>query len=301
MSGTFTQCRMRLHGRPAKRPERLAFSRHVVAAAAVAWLLAVGSGEAWAGSYNVLACDAASEGSFIAHGWQAAASRGEAYVRCPTGDDALKGISNRIVGSVLPVPRDTYSVYQFAAPPGDTLSSIWWGGRAARGSCDWTTALISQPGSFVVTGTPANTRCGTTGFDLRHQPVSFPLAPGTTTIAQAIQCKAATQCTQGATFHTNWAVVTVNDPQDPVDPDRWGAGGGEVGQRRSSRCTSRPRTTPESHKLTSSSMASIPPQDEYPCSSVNARHCPTTPVERNDTAQHRRRQRRRPPARRHCH
>ncbi len=47
------------------------------------------------------------------------------------------------------------------------------------------------------------------------RPVSFPLAPGTTTIAQAIQCKAATQCTQGATFHTNWAVVTVNDPQDP--------------------------------------------------------------------------------------
>ena len=163
--------------------------------------------------YTVVSCDAAPAASFSSEAWQPSWSLGgSAYAACPAQGDLERGISNRITG--VSVPALTFSACTFTAPAGTSVSALRWGGRYARNDCRWGTFVQALPSKSVLFGLRPNAGCASTGLNLIGQPVPFAVPAGTRSLQQLIICGAGS-CGPGATFHTQFAAVTVEDPTLP--------------------------------------------------------------------------------------
>lgn len=130
------------HRRAERRGARLAVGTML------AVLLAAGlpaPGEAAAGSYRVLACDAAPGGT--AGAWKARADRGMVTATtCPARGAARRGLAVRNRPNAGWVPRGAAAAMRFTAPAGATLTRIdyrWSGRRAGR---DWGIGLVDDEG-----------------------------------------------------------------------------------------------------------------------------------------------------------
>ena len=163
--------------------------------------------------YTVVSCDAAPAPSFSSEAWQPSWSlAGSAYAACPALRDLERGLSNRITG--LTVPAFTFSAFTFTAPAGTSIRSLRWAGRLARNDCRWGTFALALPSNSVLFGLRQNASCASTGLNLIGQPVPWAAPAGTRSLQQIIICGAAS-CGPGATFHTHFAAVTVEDPTVP--------------------------------------------------------------------------------------
>jgi hypothetical protein len=209
--------------RNANATNRLPLRVSLVALVGTLVLLA-GSPHSLARPYTVLSCDAAVFQGFSAEAWTASGTAGSAYARCPSGNGDTSGISNRIIG--VTVGRYAHSRHAFDAPFGTTITSFTWSGRFARNSCGWATAIYAQPGARYLFGLLGNQQCGISALDIRGQSIPWILPAGTTRLEQLVWCDAS-QCGPGATFHTHWMAVTV---EDPIPPSFW-LGGSLVTQR----------------------------------------------------------------------
>jgi hypothetical protein len=250
-------------------------------AALLAGLIAVAllapAGGARAGSYTVLACEAASaEHGFSGDSFFPWGNAGIAYKACPTNGNKLNGISNRIVDQT--VGAGAFSTHTFDSPPNTTITAVKWSGRFARDNCNWSTIFVAHPSGAVLTGLPAHSFCATTGGDFWNTTFAWQPPPGTSTVGQVVQCKAATSCAPGATFHTRYAEVTVQDDQPPSFEEV----SGELASGQWVRGDQPVHVRVADNAGIDSLRAEIPgipaPVNQYPCSSVNARRCPFTPV-----------------------
>jgi hypothetical protein len=210
-------------GRNADATNRLPARVSLVALAGAIVLLA-SSSVSLARPYTVLSCDAAIFQGSSAEAWTPSGSVGRAYSSCPSGGGDTTGISNRITN--VTVGRYAHSRHAFDAPYGTSITGFSWSGRFARNSCGWATALYAYPGTHYLFGLLGNQQCGITALDIRGQSIPWTVPAGTTRLEQLVWCDAS-QCGPGATFHTQWIAVTVDDP---VPPSFW-LGGSLVTQR----------------------------------------------------------------------
>lgn len=170
---------------------------------------------AQAGTYSVLACDAASLTENINQSWGFDASPGHWPAQsCPSGGDNFRGITTRIVGQT--VGAGVYERAGFYVPTaGMTIAGVWWNGRWTRNQCYWTTAIKAVPSGATLVGGDARPG-GECITGQEASAVSFLRAPpGTSGLQQWTQCGAA-RCAAGATFHTYYASVLVTDPHLPA-------------------------------------------------------------------------------------
>jgi hypothetical protein len=174
--------------------------------------LLASSPDSMARPYTVLSCDAAVFQGSSAEAWTPSGSAGRAYATCPTGNGDTAGISNRITD--VTVGRYAHSRYAFDAPYGTSITGFNWSGRFARNSCTWATALYAYPGTHYLFGLIGNQQCEISGLDIRGQSIPWTVPAGTTRLEQLVWCDAR-QCGPGATFHTHWITVTVDDPIPP--------------------------------------------------------------------------------------
>jgi hypothetical protein len=249
------------HGRRASR-----FCALLIATLALA--LAIVAAPARAGTYTVLSCDAANAGGFSPEAWSPSGNAGTAYQACPSLATDTGGISNRIVGSTVGLLA--HSEHTISAPPGATITSIRWSGRWARTNCTWGAALRALPSAATVLGAPANGQCLINELDTR--PKEMPLTPpaGTTALQQIVFCGAST-CDSGATFHTRYAAVTINDPTapalsagGPLASGRWVGGQQQVSVAASDNA---------GIAASSVSLGSTVRSQQWPCRFTRARPC----------------------------
>jgi len=191
---------------------------HLVALATGVVVLLAPAG-AGAGQYTVRSCDAAPP----THGpnaWQVQAGSVNSYALCPTaggGTPNTRGITTRMVGSDF--ASGAFSRWWFYAPAGTTISRLDWAGRAARERCYWQVEMRAQGGASDARligwpTQPGTTSCGT-AIDAPYVATYWPPA-GTTRLMQNTQCGGAS-CPNGygATFHTYYSAVTLNDFSAP--------------------------------------------------------------------------------------
>lgn len=163
---------------------------------------------AWAGSYEVKACDAAVGAN---NSWTLSATPGQsAQTLCPSNGDQQRGIATRIIATV---PAGTYERATFYAPAGTTISGFRWAGRWARDSCSWATEIRARPNETTVVGNRENSQCALFSAGMPN-PTYVPTPAGTTSLMQNVQCGAGS-CPSGATMHTYYAAVVVQDPALP--------------------------------------------------------------------------------------
>jgi hypothetical protein len=117
-----------------------------------------------AGTYPVLACDAAPGG--VNHSWREHEDRGmRAATRCPSRGDPQRGLTVRNTVNSGTVRRGKGAFMEFRAPPGTTLAGIdlEWDGRRVNG--DWRLGLVRGDGRLLAgcrarPGTDASCRVG---------------------------------------------------------------------------------------------------------------------------------------------
>jgi 5-hydroxyisourate hydrolase-like protein (transthyretin family) len=181
-----------------------------------------------AGQYYVSACDAAIGGA--SHAWHAQAGSFNTYKLCPSaggGSPNGRGMVTRLTGRSF--GSGEFSRLWFWAPGGTSIARIDWSGRMARDSCLWQIELRADGGFGVHpllrwAGGP-----GQSGCTLAREfpsPIQLATPAGTTAIMQNTQCAAGT-CPSGATFHTYYAGVLLNDHSPPGLSITGGVGEGE--------------------------------------------------------------------------
>ena len=158
--------------------------------------------------------------------------RGSAYAACPSGGIAT-GHQHRITTPTG--ARLTLSSHVFQAPAGTLITALRWGGRFARGNCDWGTMMQAYPSKSPHLRPAGAQRCAVTGLDIGSETlVCEACRRAPQSLQQTIVCAAAT-CQPGAAFHTASTVVTIDDPTDTHGGGRRSAGVGALGARRSRR------------------------------------------------------------------
>ena len=162
--------------------------------------------------YKVVSCDSAEHFGHSSAAWMPFGTAGRAYSTCPSGGGDVAGISNRLTGSQY--AGSAGSAHAFDAPAGTTITSIRWGGRMARDSCDWGVYIRALPSESPVVGMPNAQYCGTNGLDTRRFPFTFPVPGGTTRLEQLVIC-GAPWCDPGATIHSQEVEVTLEDHVPP--------------------------------------------------------------------------------------
>lgn len=192
-------------------------ARAPLLAGAALLLALVVPGAASAGQYAVVSCDAAPGGA--AHAWQPQAGSFNSYSLCPSAGVPTRGMSTRLTGpGDTRFPAGAYSRLWFHAPGGTHIAGLEWSGRMARNACTWQVELRAQGGYGVHPlirwrGAPGQTSC-TTAYEQPH--ASWHPAPGgTVAVMQNTQCGAQT-CPTGATFHTYYSRVVLNDFSPPA-------------------------------------------------------------------------------------
>jgi 5-hydroxyisourate hydrolase-like protein (transthyretin family) len=190
----------------------------------LAAVVALPSGLASAGTYEVRACDAASTVSPVNNSWVLSASPGfGAQALCPSDGSNQRGITTRIIATV---GAGNFERATFYAPAGNTILGVRWAGRYARNSCSWAAEIRARPVEKTIIGSRENTNCATSNFELTN-PYFVSAPAGTTSLMQNVQCGAGS-CPSGATFNTYHAAVLV---QDPTIPSVGATGGGPTTNR----------------------------------------------------------------------
>ena len=204
---------MRSHFHP--QPRRVTSSL-ISALLAFAWFV-VAVAPASAGQYYVVACDAAPGGA--SHAWQPQGGSYNTYKLCPTpggGSPNGRGMVTRLTDRTFGAGE--FSRLWFYAPGGTHVLRVDWSGRMARAACTWHVELRAD-GGFGVSpllrwvGAPGQTSCETAYENPNVMNLWAPA--GTTAVMQNTQCAAAT-CPSGATFHTYYAGVLLNDFSAPA-------------------------------------------------------------------------------------
>jgi hypothetical protein len=184
-----------------------------VATAVVATLaVLVFAAPAPARTYTIVSCNSAFAFGYNANAWVPFVNAGTAYETCPSNGGFTAGVSNRLTGRYY--NGYDYSGHAFTAPPGTTLTQVRWGGRLARGGCNWGTFLRALPSAARVFGWLSGEYCKSTDLDNTTSPFPFNLPAGTTRLEQVAVC-GAPQCAPGAAIHGHVLDVTVDDPQPP--------------------------------------------------------------------------------------
>jgi hypothetical protein len=117
--------------------------RHLIVTAVVAGLLAFAPTAA-AGTFDVVACDAAP--GFVNNAWEPQVTHGGtvAFNACPSGDDPMRGLGAR-TGYPYPsgwtVPTGAAARWLFFAPGGTTVVGIRANGFFARRNHRWQVGL----------------------------------------------------------------------------------------------------------------------------------------------------------------
>ena len=110
-----------------------------------------------------------------------------------------------------------FSRQWFYAPAGTTISGLSWSGRPRSENCNWATELRAVGPNVTVLGTrgtPGSPGCNSPRETAYQNPIYIGAPAGTTALMQNVQC-AAGSCASGATMHTFYAAVVVNDPSPP--------------------------------------------------------------------------------------
>lgn len=187
-------------------------ARAAAAVTAVLWVCALSAPTAaQAGSYTVLACDAAGVFGYAGGSWLHVPAPNMGYTLCPSNGDQYRGISTRIDG---PVPNGTSERAAFYAPAGTSISHLRWSGRLARGACHWAVGMRALPSNTLTFGWDPGKSCPSTSFDTGGAVLGFSMPPGTTALAQYVQC-GASSCDRTGTMHTRSAEVRIDDPHLP--------------------------------------------------------------------------------------
>jgi hypothetical protein len=191
-----------------KSPFRRVLSTAAVCAVALLTLPEVGL----ARPYTVVSCDSAVSFGHNASAWAPYSNAGSTYEVCPTNGGFTAGVSNRMTGQRY--NGFDFAGHVFTAPPGATITQIRWGGRMARGNCDWGTFIRALPSDATVIGLRNGQFCGSTDFDNSTFPITFNIPSGTTRLEQLVICGART-CEPGGAMHSRILEVTVDDPLPP--------------------------------------------------------------------------------------
>jgi hypothetical protein len=162
--------------------------------------------------YTVVSCDSAVSFWHNASAWAPYSNAGSTYEVCPTNGGFTAGVSNRMTGQRY--NGFEFSGHVFIAPPGATITQIRWGGRMARGNCDWGTFIRALPSDATVIGLRYGQFCGSTDFDNSTFPITYNVPSGTTRLEQLVFCGARI-CEPGGAMHSRILEVTVDDPLPP--------------------------------------------------------------------------------------
>ena len=125
---------------------------------ALALTAAVAPGTAWAGGFDVPACDAGVAGG-ANNSWGPVASPGmAAYTSCPAGSGLVtrNAYDNGQSGSL----EGAYMI--FDAPPGTTVDSMSFAAGWQRHNCAWSIGIVASGfdlGGTLIWGFPANQQC----------------------------------------------------------------------------------------------------------------------------------------------
>ena len=195
-------------GAASRRP---ALSRAVLCLVSIA--LAVGgfAPTAQARPYTVYACDAAGFWGSPNNSWSPAGS-GTVESRCPSNADWQRGMTTRLVGSTY--PAFTGAAYDFNAPPGTTITGLKWSGRYSRTNCTWHARMTAYPADRDLFGVRAGEQCSINSLDIASSIGGWSAPPGTTQLRQLVVC-GASSCPTGATFHSRWMEVLLDDYTAP--------------------------------------------------------------------------------------
>jgi hypothetical protein len=199
--------------------------RSLVLSIAVILLLNLAS-EARAGTFEVVACDAAS--GFVNNSWQPQVTHGGtgAFAACPSGDDAMKGLLARSVyplPSGWTVPRGAAARWLFFAPPATAIVGLRANAYFAQRHHRWQVGLSN--GSQLLVGCPATGNTG--GVCGAHLTADRTLPiPGSAVIYTEVFC-ASGPCPVGGGSWYGWASMTwiAVIVQDDVPPSIGNVGG----------------------------------------------------------------------------
>jgi hypothetical protein len=173
---------------------------------------------AHAGQYVVRSCDAAPP-SWDSSAWTPQSGSVNSYKLCPSPTGSTpngRGMATRAVGRTFSAGE--YSRLWFFAPSGTTITRLDWAGRMARNTPSWQVEIRAQGGvsdSRLLgwVAQPGHTGWYETGREQPHVGTYTPPV-GTTRLMQNTQCGGG-QCGSGATMHTYFAAVTLNDHSPP--------------------------------------------------------------------------------------
>jgi hypothetical protein len=226
-------------------PARVALS---AAAGALAWLCAMAAPAA-AGTYDVVACRAAS----APPGQPAPSAAFSPFTQLPPQDRVPTGrmtmvrgcVENggRVSGLVAEnsraggrVRRGQQAGFFLDAPPGVTISHLWWSGKLWRRDCRYSVQAYGLDSAGaparVLENRQAHRDCprkdprtkmvalATVKVGSPKVPVSFPMPPGVTRIVQRVVCVGGRNgfCTNRSLNRivTWYARATINDPHPPT-------------------------------------------------------------------------------------
>ncbi|MET0513322.1 MAG: hypothetical protein ABW135_16770, partial [Thermoleophilaceae bacterium] len=161
--------------------------------------------------YTVYACDAAGFWGSPNNSWSPAGS-GTVESRCPSNADWQRGMTTRLVGSTY--PAFTGAAYDFNAPPGTTITGLKWSGRYSRTNCTWHARMTAYPADRDLFGVRAGEQCSINSLDIASSIGGWSAPPGTTQLRQLVVC-GASSCPTGATFHSRWMEVLLDDYTAP--------------------------------------------------------------------------------------
>lgn len=174
--------------------------------------------DAVAGQYVVRSCDAAPP-TYDSSAWSIQAGSVNSYKLCPSPSGSTpngRGMATRAVGRTFSAGE--YSRLWFHAPAGTTIARFDWLGRLARNSPSWQVEIRAQGGTserrlLGWVAQPGGPDWWQTAYEPADIETYWPPA-GTTRLMQNTQCGAG-QCASGATMHTYYAAVTLNDTAAP--------------------------------------------------------------------------------------
>ena len=195
-------------GAASRRP---ALSRAVLCLVSIALAVAGFAPTAQARPYTVYACDAAGFWGSPNNSWSPAGS-GTVESRCPSNADWQRGMTTRLVGSTY--PAFTGAAYDFNAPPGTTITGLKWSGRYSRTNCTWHARMTAYPADRDLFGVRAGEQCSINSLDIASSIGGWTAPPGTTQLRQLVVC-GASSCPTGATFHSRWMEVLLDDYTAP--------------------------------------------------------------------------------------
>src|SRR4051794_11994597 len=124
-----------------------------------------------------------------------------------------RGLITRMVpgegGKPSSFPNGAWSGLWFQAPPGTNIQGIVWSGRlAVTDFSQWRAGLRSSTGQYMIGGDGCAGLCWVPTAP--PTPTWIPAPAGTTYLQQLVQCRVSS-CTTGASMHTHWSQVRLND------------------------------------------------------------------------------------------